>query len=65
MPVEILVKMILAGNSNSFLSCKNTPLHLRGGIVKPNPSEVTFQKLLNQFWSTVYVVCMSGKKLDN
>ena len=26
MPVEILVKIVLAGNSNSFLSCKNTPL---------------------------------------
>ena len=26
MPVEILVKRVLAGNSNSFLSCKNTSL---------------------------------------
>ena len=29
MPVEILVKIVLAGNSNSFLSCKNTPLNPR------------------------------------
>ena len=26
MAVEILEKIVLAGNSNSFLSCKNTPL---------------------------------------
>ena len=45
MPVEILVKMILAGNSNSFLRCKY--LHLRIGSTRKDasPSTDTIEKV--------------------